>query len=316
MNNEKKFIPVMLTPFHEDGSIDFKGLADLTRFYLDKGAKGLFANCQSSEMFDLTPDERLTIIECVLKAADGKVPVVAAGNFGDTISQQADFVKKVYDTGVDAVIVLTGLLVAEDENDEVLEQHIDELLSLTTNIPLGFYECPQPYKRILSPHLLGKLVHTGRIIYHKDTCLDIAQVREKNELCRDVPAFGLYDAYMVHAVASLHSGSAGLSCIQGNYFPELIAWLCDNYDNKNQQKEVALVQQFFMDEMNVMHEDYPKSAKYYLWKKGVVKSMFTRKDGDSTLSPITKNNIDQLGGRYEALLRKVQVVKVGIPDVY
>jgi len=43
--------------------------------------------------------------------------------------------------------------------------------------------------------------------------------------------FGLYDAYMKHAVESLKAGSAGLSCIQGNYFPKLRVWLCDNLDN-------------------------------------------------------------------------------------
>lgn len=309
MNNAKKFVPVMLTPFKKDGSIDFDGLTALTDFYLDSGAKGLFANCQSSEMFDLDPEERLGIIDHVIKVADGRVPVVAAGNFGDTISQQAGFIQQVYDTGVDAVIVLTGLLAGEQENDDVLEQRMKGLLSLTGNIPLGFYECPLPYKRILPPQLLGKLVQTGRIIYHKDTCLDIMQVKEKNRLCTNVKDFGLYDAYMVHAVDSLRSGSAGLSCIQGNYFPGLVVWLCNNYNNPALQEQVRLVQQFFMDEMDVMHEDYPKSAKYYLWKKGMPMSIYTRRSADSCISYKTKDNMDQLELRYNRLVAQIAGMK-------
>ncbi|MGC4232976.1 MAG: dihydrodipicolinate synthase family protein [Niabella sp.] len=305
MNNEKKFIPVMLTPFKKDGSIDFEALTALTNYYLNSGAKGLFANCQSSEMFDLTPSERLRIIEHVMKIADNRVPVVATGNFGDTVRQQARFIKQVYSTGVNAVIVLTGLLAGEKEGDDILEHRINELLSLTEGVLLGFYECPLPYKRILSPQLLEQLVQTGRIVYHKDTCLNIAQVKEKNRLCASVNGFGLYDAYMVHAVKSLEAGSAGLSCIQGNYFPELVVWLCNNYNNPELQEQVQLVQQFFIDEMEVMHEDYPKSAKYYLWKKGVPMSIYTRRSADSCISYKTKDNMDQLELRYNRLVTQI-----------
>ncbi len=305
----------MLTPFHEDGRIDFNGLRQLTLFYLDKGAKGLFANCQSSEMFELSPEERLSIIDHVVRVADGRVPVVAAGNFGDTIPEQAEFVRRVYDKGVNAVIVLTGLLAGEQESDDLLEARANELLSLTSPVPLGFYECPLPYKRILPPRLLGRLVQTGRIIYHKDTCLDIAQVREKNRLCAEAEAFGLYDAYMVHAVDSLKSGSAGLSCIQGNYFPELVVWLCNNYDNPGLQEQVQLVQQFFIDEMEVMHDEYPSSAKYYLWKKGMLMSTYTRQSEGSGISYESKERIDQLEGRYNELMEQIKSAKVNIGKI-
>jgi len=303
--NEKGFVPVMLTPFKENGAVDFDGLADLTEFYLNAGAKGLFANCQSSEMFDLTPDERIQVITQVIKTADGRVPVVAAGNFGDTIQQQARFIKTVYDTGVQAVIVLTSLLADKEETDAVLEQRITELLSLTGNVPLGFYECPVPYKRVLTPALLAKFVDTGRVIYHKDTCLDIEQVREKNRLCAGMSSFGLYDAYMVHAVESLRSGSAGLSCIQGNYFPELVVWLCNNYNNPGMEKEVALVQQFFTAEMDVMHKNYPESAKYYLQQRGLPVSTYTRKSGTCEISGQVKDEMQQLKLRYAGILERV-----------
>ena len=301
MNNEKKFIPVMLTPFKKDGSIDFEALTALTNYYLNSGAKGLFANCQSSEMFDLTPGERLGIIEHVMKITDNRVPVVAAGNFGDTVRQQAGFIKQVYDTGVNAVIVLTGLLAGEKEEDNILEHRINELLSLTEGVPLGFYECPLPYKRILPPQLLEQLVQTGRIVYHKDTCLNIAQVKEKNRLCAGVNGFGLYDAYMVHAVESLGAGSAGLSCIQGNYFPELVVWLCNNYNNPALQEQVLLVQQFFIDEMEVMHRHYPQSAKYFLQQAGLPLTTYVRNKSGSEVPELVKKEMGDLILRYRRI---------------
>ena len=217
-NVERKFVPVMLTPFKENGEIDFDGLTSLTELYIQAGAKGLFANCQSSEMFYLSDEERLSIVKHTIKVADGRVPVIAVGNFGTTITEQADFVRKIYDTGVKAVIIVTGLIAKENESNEVFDKRIFELFNLTGKIPLGFYECPQPYKRLLSAKQLEKFVATGRIIYHKDTCLDIEMVKDKLKVTNGIDAFGLYDAYAVNAVASLKAGAAGLSCIQGNFF--------------------------------------------------------------------------------------------------
>ncbi|RZM06567.1 MAG: dihydrodipicolinate synthase family protein, partial [Pedobacter sp.] len=117
MNKAKKgFIPVMLTPFKDNGAIDFDGLTKLTALYIEAGAAGLFANCLSSEMFELSEDERFSVVEHVVKAANGAVPVVATGTFGGPIAQQADFVKKIYSAGVDAVIGITGLLAEEKDS--------------------------------------------------------------------------------------------------------------------------------------------------------------------------------------------------------
>ncbi len=313
--NEKKFIPVMLTPFRENGNIDFDALTQLTHFYINSGAKGLFANCQSSEMFELSPDERLQLVAHVVKTAAGKVPVVATGNFGNSIEEQAHFIKKIDNLGVQAVILLTNQLAEQGATESILEANVRHLLAVTDAIPLGFYECPVPYKVILSPGLLARLVATGRIIYHKDTCLDLEQVQQKNKRCNTTKGFGLYDAYMVHAVESLKSGSAGLSCIQGNYFPELVAWLCTNYNKPERAKEVEAVQQFFIDEMDVMHEDYPKSAKYYLWKKGLLLSTYTRESADGCISYKTKGNMDRLEIKYKELTERITGIKTNIGKI-
>ncbi len=290
----------MLTPFKDNGEIDYNVLTQLTEIYLEAGAAGLFANCLSSEMFELSDYEKLQAIKHIIKVADGKVPVVATGTFGGSIEKQADFVKRVADTGTDAVIVLASLIADEHEIDDVFNERIFKLFDLTGNIPLGFYECPVPYKRLLSPDQLSLFVKTGRVIYHKDTCLDINQIKAKLAAAKGNPDFGLYDAYMVHAVDSLKAGSAGLSCIQGNFFPELIVWLCDNYANPGLAQQVADVQQFLIDNMDVMHNVYPIIAKYWLNKRGLKISTFTRRDVGKFTTPV-KQQIETLYGNYNQL---------------
>lgn len=304
--SEKGFIPVMLTPFKHNGDIDFDGLTKLTELYIEAGAAGLFANCLSSEMFELSERERLLVVMQVIKAANGMVPVVATGTFGGPLQQQADFINKIYSTGVEAVIGITGLLTKEQDSSEVFEANVFTLLDLTEDIPMGFYECPVPYKRLISAEQLGVIVKTGRVIYHKDTCLDIDQIKAKISATQGYN-FGLYDAYMAHAVESLKAGSAGLSCIQGNFFPELIVWLCNNFDSSDLAGGVKRVQQFFIDNMDVMHHVYPTISKYYLKKRGFEITTFTRRNEVGVLDNKIKSEIDILARKYDILKNELEI---------
>jgi len=295
----KGFIPVMLTPFKSNGEVDYDGLTRLTEHYLQAGAKGLFANCLSSEMYELSEFERLNVVNHVVKVAKNTVPVVATGTFSTSLQQQADFIKKIYDTGTQAVIIITSMIADRHESDEIFDQRVFDLLDHTQNIPLGFYECPVPYKRLISAAQLKKFIETGRVTYHKDTCLDLAQVQSKVNAGIGYD-FGLYDAYMVNSIASMKAGAAGLSCIQGNYFPKLVVWLCDNHDNADMAVEVEQVHQFFVRHMDVMHECYPITAKYCLQKQGLDITTVVR-DKNSVFSSEIKAQMDILFDEYQVL---------------
>jgi hypothetical protein len=76
----------------------------------------------------------------------------------------------------------------------------------------------------------------------------------------------------------LQAGAKGLSCIQGNLFPELIVWLCTHFNDAGKSAQVAKVQAFFADNMDVMHTSYPTAAKYVLQKTGFDIDLYTRRD--------------------------------------
>ncbi|KAB7726696.1 dihydrodipicolinate synthase family protein [Rudanella paleaurantiibacter] len=302
------FIPVMLTPFRESGAIDTPGLAHLTDFYLESGAAGLFANCLSSEMYELTDSERLSVTRQVVSQVAGRVPVVATGTLGGSMEQQTDFVRRIYDTGVQAVIVITSQLVMPDESDAVFLDRMHQLMDLTGAIPLGLYECPVPYKRLINSTILADLLSTGRLIYHKDTSLDADEVARRLRVAEGYE-FGLYDAYMVNAVSSLRAGAAGLSCIQGNHFPELIVWLCRHYDDPSRWEQAARVQQFLTDCMALVHTAYPIIAKYSLQKRGLPISLHTRRTVDP-FTPSVRNDMDALLSKVERLYEELGIESV------
>lgn len=302
---KKGFIPVMLTPFTHNREVDYETLTRLIYLYLDSGAVGLFANCLSSEMFQLSEEERLQITKHIIKTSGGKVPVVATGTFEGALEAKATFVKRIYDAGAEAVIVTTNSMAGEQEDDKVFEENFYRLLELTDNIPLGFYECPVPYKRLIDPAQLGKFIETGRVIYHKDTSLDLAAVTQKIGVGKGYN-FGLYDAFAGHAVASLKAGAAGLSCIQGNYFPELMVWLCKHFNDAGLAKEVNEVQRFLNDNMDVMHEAYPNTAKHFLRQKGIRINPVSRVNQEI----LTKLNTEKIGilyHDYEVLRQKFEI---------
>ena len=147
--------PVMLTPFDERREIDWPSLKKLIDWYIKAGVNGLFANCQSSEMFFLSETESLQLTRFVLDHVAGRVPVIASGHTACALSQQIDQLGKMAETGVDSVILISNRLAAQNEGDNVV---LDNLQTITAAFPekvgMGIYECPQPYKRLLSDEVI------------------------------------------------------------------------------------------------------------------------------------------------------------------
>lgn len=252
--------PVMLTPFASSGSIDWEGVDRLVDYYVDAGAAGLFSVALSSEMYELTPDERPALAEHVVKRAAGRVPVVASGTFGGSIGKQAAYVRRMADTGVAAVVVLSCQLAGQEESDAVWRANAERLMSLSGEVPLGLYECPVPYKRVLSAETMGWAAHTGRFLFHKDTCCQIGQIRDKIEAVRGT-AFRFYNANAATLLDSLLAGGDGFSGIGANFFADLYVWLCRHH---REQPELARRLQRFLTiaEMTICHK-YPASAKRF-----------------------------------------------------
>lgn len=260
--------PVMLTPFLDNNEIDIKSLKELVEFYIQSGSHGLFANCQSSEMFQLTDEERLLIVRTVVNATGGKVPVVASGTFSHDIPTCADFIKEIYDEGPVAVIVITNQIVTIDEDDSIFEKRIEQLLKLTGNIPLGMYECPAPYKRLLSPEMMHWLAETGRFLYHKDTSCDPDAIQKKLNSIKG-SSFGFYNANTTTALYSLIEGGDGISPIGANFYPEMYSFLYNEYKAKGEGAELTKLnaQLDLMDA--IADQSYPMSAKYFLRERGL-----------------------------------------------
>jgi 4-hydroxy-tetrahydrodipicolinate synthase len=267
---EKKFVPVMITPFNLKAKVDLDAVSTLVEFYLAAGVKGFFANCLSSEMYSISEDERLELTRHVVRAVDGRVPIVATGSFGLTIEDKADFAGRIYDTGIDAVILITGHYANVEDNDAILLRNFDKMFRLTRDIPMGLYECPAPYKRIITPEVFKTLLDTGRLVYHKDTSIDLEKVKAKLDVLKQDPhGLEFYDAHTPNAMYSLQMGAKGMSSISGNFYPEILVWMCEHANDAHRQEDVRWLQGELSRVDPLIHVAYPMSAKYFLQKRGL-----------------------------------------------
>lgn len=308
MNNaQNKFVPVMITPFNLKAKVDYEVVSELVEFYLSTGVKGLFANCLSSEMYSISEDERLELTRHIVKEVRGRVPVVATGSFGLTISDKAEFAKKIYDTGINAVILITGHFANVEDSDEVLVNNFEKMFRLTPGIPLGMYECPAPYKRILSAEVFKRLLESDRLVYHKDTSLELERIKAKIELAQQYSKFEFYDAHTPNAMYSLQMGAKGMSSISGNFYPEILVWMCNNATNPEKIEEVKWLQSELSRVDSLIHIAYPMSAKYFLRKRGLHIRTISRAHA-LELTPGQKNTLDEIHESFLSWCERLKIV--------
>lgn len=283
--------PVMLTPFTESGAVDYEGLRKLTDWYIDNGCQGLFAVCQSSEMYYLSMEERVQAARTVVEAAMGRVPVIASGNISRLPQERLEEVKRIAEAGVDAVILITNQFAAEEESDEVWMGNCMEFLGkLPKEIPLGFYECPYPYKRLISTENLRVCAETGRFYFLKDTCCDMGLIRERLAAIEGT-RLKLYNANSTTLLASLREGAYGFSGVMANFHPKLYLHLWEHAE----EKEMDDMQAFLSIASLIERQYYPVNAKYYLQKyAGVPMTTFSRRQDNKGLTETFQLEVDML----------------------
>ena len=171
---------LMLTPYFEDKSIDFNTYEAYADWQVSQGVEHLFAVCGSSEMAEMTLEERLKLAELTVKHK-GDTTVVATANMEKELDAQIEEVKRMSDTGVDGVVFITKGM--GDREDELVE-YIGKLKSYTS-LPVFMYEFPGARPHLISGHTYGRLVKECGIYGIKDTTSTLEGISEKLEVKGD-----------------------------------------------------------------------------------------------------------------------------------
>lgn len=252
--------PVLLTPFTSARSIDWDGLGQLVDYYVAAGVGGIFAVCLSSEMYQLNEQERIDLATYIVKRA-GRVPVIGSAVADTDVAGQVKAIRDMAATGVAAVVLLPCLMALESESDAVWQSRLEEIVRGTGDIPLGFYECPRPYKRAVPVESIRWAAASGRFVFHKDTCHNLDSMKAKIGALRGSP-LKFFNTQMSSLIATLEAGGHGFCSYGANLYPELVHWVCLNFA-KDPARALTLGQLVAISEYAINNK-YPSSAKTFV----------------------------------------------------
>lgn len=302
--------PVMLTPFTAANAIDYPALEQLIDWYIDAGAHGLFAVCQSSEMSHLSLDERVELAAFVQQKAAGRVPVVASGHISTTAQEQLDEARAIAATGVAAFVLVASRLAAPDESEEVWKRNTAALLHALPDVHFGLYECPLPYHRLLSPEAIRWCGASGRFLFMKETSSNAAQDIAKVQAVQGTP-LKIYNTNGNTLLATLRGGGHGYCGIMANFHPDLYVWMVENWQREPAKAE--LLQTILGPLVLFEGRQYPVSAKYLLQLEGLQIGLHTRVMAADALTQRNETEVRQLRALHDYVVELLQRAELPAP---
>ena len=297
--------PTMITPFTDDNKVDYKAVNELVEWYIARGADGIFAVCQSSEMFFLSKQEKLDIAKAVKDAAAGRIKVIASGHTADDHQEQIDELGAMAEVGVDAVVLVSNRMAKQDEGPEVFNANAEDIFRQLPDVTFGLYECPYPYLRLLTDDFLADCAKTGKLVFLKDVSCSKAIEKRRVELVKGT-GMSLFCANTSTLLDALQYGYDGYNGVMANCHIDIYKWLYDNY-KENPEKAREVMDWLTMAAVLEAHL-YPVCAKYHCNLTGIPMSLQTRSKDPAGLTENIRMETESLV-RLEAKMRK----ELGLP---
>lgn len=283
--------PTMITPFTEENTVDFSAVRALVDWYVQRGAMGIFAVCQSSEMFFLSEQEKLDIATAVVDAAAGRIKVIASGHTADEPAKQIDELGNMATTGVDAVVLVSNRMAAQADPEEVFLSRADDIFRQLPAVAFGLYECPYPYLRLISTPFLTDCARTGKLVFLKDVSCENAIQRERVKAVAGT-SLALFNANTATLLDSLIDGYVGYNGVMANFHIDIYAWL---YEHHRNHPELAREVSDWLTVTAVSEaRAYPVNAKHHCNETGLAMSTLTRSKPRSILNENARHEIDAL----------------------
>ena len=209
-------LPALVTPF-KDGQLDLDTLKQLVDWQIEQGSTGLVPVGTTGESPTLSHEEHETVIEVVVKAAAGRVPVVAGAGSNNT-TEGIGLVRHAARVGADAALVVTPYY--NKPTQAGLIAHFKALHD-AADIPIIIYNIPGRSVVDMTPETMGELAKLPRIIGAKDATGDITRVSMQRETCgKDFIQLSGEDA---SALGFNAHGGVGCISVTANVAPRLCA---------------------------------------------------------------------------------------------
>jgi 4-hydroxy-tetrahydrodipicolinate synthase len=212
----KGSFPALVTPF-KNGELDLDTLKKLVEWHIGEGSHGLVPVGTTGESPTLTHREHEMVIEEVVKAAAGRVPVIAGAGSNNTL-EGIGLIQHAEKVGATAALVVTPYYNKPTQAGMIA--HFTALHDCCT-LPIIIYNIPGRSVVDMSPDTMGKLAQLPRIIGVKDATGDLSRVPKQRITCgKDFVQLSGEDAT---ALGFNAHGGVGCISVTANVAPRLCA---------------------------------------------------------------------------------------------
>ncbi|HWE62234.1 MAG TPA: 2,4-dihydroxyhept-2-ene-1,7-dioic acid aldolase [Chloroflexota bacterium] len=211
-------ITPLVTTFR-DGAVDVAALERLVEFQIEHGSHGIGVAGTTGEPTSLSAEERELVIETAVRAARGRVPVLAGAgsvNHEETLR----FTRYARDVGAAAALLIVPYYCRPSQ--EGLYQHFCGVAGAVPDYPIMLYNIPGRSAVNLEPATMARLRRDCPNIFGvKEANTNFAQISQVLHLCgRD---FGVYSGIEALCFPMLALGGAGHVSATGNVLPRQVA---------------------------------------------------------------------------------------------
>ena len=207
------------TPFDENG-VNLKEFARLVEDQIQNKVDAIIVCGTTGESSTMTEQEKLQTIECAVKTANKRVPIIA-GTGSNNTKAVIEMNKKVEALGVDGLLIVTPYY---NKTTQVgLKEHY-KVIAENTSLPIILYNVPGRTGVNIKPETCLELSKISNIVAIKEASGDLSQVAEIANLCRD--ELTIYSGNDDQIVPILSVGGKGVISVLSNIEPKYTHDMC------------------------------------------------------------------------------------------
>jgi 4-hydroxy-tetrahydrodipicolinate synthase len=212
--------PAIVTPFHEDGSIDFAGVREEVRRLEAAGVDGIVACGSTGESSTLSHDEHIEVIDAVVDEAD--TPVI--GGTGSNATREAlSLSERAADAGVDGLLLVSSYYNLP-EPDGI--EHFYRTIADEVDVPQIIYNVPGRTGRNIPVETTVALANHENVVGYKAASGDIAQISQVIEQTRD-EEFTVLSGDDPVTLPAMTVGARGVISVAANVAPARVCEMVD-----------------------------------------------------------------------------------------
>lgn len=174
LDKYKGVIPAFYACYDEEGSISPEGVKALTRYFVEKGVKGVYVNGSSGECIYQSVEDKKTVLENVMEEAKGKLTVIAHVACNNT-KDSMELARHAESVGADAIAAIPPIYFRLPEH--AIAQYWNDISSAAPNTDFVIYNIPQLAGVALTMNLFAEMRKNPNVIGVKNSSMPVQDIQ-------------------------------------------------------------------------------------------------------------------------------------------